>query len=183
MGLFTKNHDPSPPSPPSSWTQTEPLWLHASCSTPRPQLLCGSSWSRTHRIPPVMMIVNHKDDHDDGDNHNYEGVGKLMNRGRLGLSQYDHPDPQHEPHGHNQRGRATSSSPTSGHPRHGYEISCPTVSAVIIRPDLVSAYFDVELDLHDARCPDPGVEDVLRAGDVAVLAQPPHVVQEILGAV
>ena len=44
-------------------------------------------------------------------------------------------------------------------------------------------HLDVELDLDDARGPDPGVEDVLRAGDVAVLAQPPHVLQEILGAV
>ena len=45
------------------------------------------------------------------------------------------------------------------------------------------SYLDVELDLHDARGPDSGVEDVLSAGDVAVLTQPPHVVQEILGTV
>ena len=135
MGLFTKNHDPSPPSPPSSWTQTEPLWLHASCSIRRPQLLCGSSWSRTHRIPPVMMIVNHKDDHDDGDNHNYEGVREAHEYiiGRLKepdvlldqQCQYDHPDPQHEPHGHSQRGRATCASPTSARPRRGSGRSCP----------------------------------------------------------
>ena len=58
-------------------------------------------------------------------------------------------------------------------------------ASISVKPDryLLAAYFDVELDLHDARCPDPGVEDVLGAGDVAVLSQPPHVVQEILGAV
>ena len=44
-------------------------------------------------------------------------------------------------------------------------------------------HLDVELDLDDARGPDPGVEDVLGGGDVAVLAQPGHVLQEILGAV
>ena len=42
---------------------------------------------------------------------------------------------------------------------------------------------DVELDLDDAGGPDPGVEDVLGGGDVPVLAQPRHVVQEIFSAV
>ena len=41
----------------------------------------------------------------------------------------------------------------------------------------------MELNLNDAGGPDPGVEDVLGGGDVAVLAQPGHVLQEILGAV
>ena len=45
------------------------------------------------------------------------------------------------------------------------------------------SYLDVELDLDDAGGPDPGVEDVLGGGDVAVLPQPGHVLQEILGAV
>ena len=63
-----------------------------------------------------------------------------------------------------------------------YHVLQTSISA-ILRPDMLAAYFDVELDLDDARCPDPGVEDVLSAGDVAVLAQPHHVVQEILGAV
>ena len=41
----------------------------------------------------------------------------------------------------------------------------------------------MELNLDDAGGPDPGVEDVLGSGDVAVLAQPGHVLQEVLGAV
>ena len=41
----------------------------------------------------------------------------------------------------------------------------------------------MELDFNNAGCPDSGVEDVLGGGDVAVLAQPGHVLQEVLGAV
>ena len=41
----------------------------------------------------------------------------------------------------------------------------------------------MELDLDDTRGPYPGVEDVLGGGDVPVLTQPRHVVQEVLGAV
>ena len=46
-----------------------------------------------------------------------------------------------------------------------------------------ASYLDMELNLNDAGGPDPGVEDVLGGGDVAVLAQPSDVLQEVLGAV
>ena len=58
---------------------------------------------------------------------------------------------------------------------------------VIIRkctlPLCIASYLDMELNLNDAGGPDPGVEDVLGGGDVAVLAQPSDVLQEVLGAV
>jgi hypothetical protein len=40
-------------------------------------------------------------------------------------------------------------------------------------------YLDIELDLHNARGPDPGVEDVLCGWDVGVLSQSLHAVQKI----
>ena len=56
----------------------------------------------------------------------------------------------------------------------------PLASNIVDTEDHI---LDVELDLDNAGGPDPGVEDVLGGGDVAVLAQPGHVLQEILGAV
>ena len=41
----------------------------------------------------------------------------------------------------------------------------------------------MEFNFHNARGPNPGVKDVLGGGDVGVLPQPVHVLQEVLGAV
>ena len=58
------------------------------------------------------------------------------------------------------------------------------ISVIIRKCTLcIASYLDMELNLNDAGGPDPGVEDVLGGGDVAVLAQPGHVLQEVLGAV